>query len=170
VRGKFVLSILLAAMLTELPFVLAFPEVEMDLDPIWRWENLCRQVGQEEEVDWRLLLTIVALESRGNPQAQGEAGEVGLAQIMPLSGRPSAQELLDPETNLRTAARLLKSYYRQTGSWRRALLAYNWGIGMVLRFPDWKDSPTGYLARMKGTWLKLFGAEERPIWEGKQEN
>ena len=43
----------------------------------------------------------------------------------------TAQELCDPETNLRASAKYLRTLYDKYGNWRVALVAYNWGPGHV---------------------------------------
>lgn len=61
------------------------------------------------------------------------AGALGIAQFMPATAREMGVDPLDPYAAIPAAARYLKSLYNQTGSWSKALAAYNWGIGNVKR-------------------------------------
>lgn len=80
-------------------------------------------------------------ESRYNPAIidgtkRSPVGALGIAQFMPAT---AAQELgsvaaaLDPDTAIPGAARYLGKLYASTGTWGKALAAYNWGIGNVQR-------------------------------------
>lgn len=80
-------------------------------------------------------------ESRYNPAIingtkRSPVGALGIAQFMPAT---AAQELgsveaaLVPELAIPGAARYLAKLYNSTGSWSKALAAYNWGIGNVQR-------------------------------------
>jgi soluble lytic murein transglycosylase-like protein len=63
-------------------------------------------------------------------------GALGIAQFMPAT---AVQELgsvdaaLVPEIAIPGAARFLAKLYGSTGTWSKALAAYNWGIGNVQR-------------------------------------
>jgi hypothetical protein len=63
-------------------------------------------------------------------------GAMGIAQFMPATAREelgSEAAALDPSQAIPGAARYLKKLYNRTGTWAKALAAYNWGIGNVLR-------------------------------------
>lgn len=60
-------------------------------------------------------------------------GALGIAQFMPATARDMGINPLDPFQAIPAAARYLASLYRQTGTWTKALAAYNWGIGNVTR-------------------------------------
>jgi len=64
---------------------------------------------------------------------RSSAGAVGIAQFMPATAADLGVNPLDPWQSIDGAARYLKQLYNQTGSWDRALAAYNWGIGNVQR-------------------------------------
>ena len=61
------------------------------------------------------------------------AGAMGIAQFMPATAADMGVDPLDPFAAIDAAGRYLRSLYRQTGDWSKALAAYNWGIGNVLR-------------------------------------
>lgn len=61
------------------------------------------------------------------------AGALGIAQFMPATAREMGIDPLDPFQAIDAAGRYLRSLYRQTGDWAKALAAYNWGIGNVTR-------------------------------------
>ena len=110
---------------------------------ISEWDALFRKVGDSEGVDWRLLAAIAYHESRFRAAARSRAGAVGMMQIMPVTAQHlgvSRTQLADPETNIRTAARLLEEIEVQLelsdGIDAReklfiVLAAYNSGVGTV---------------------------------------
>jgi murein DD-endopeptidase MepM/ murein hydrolase activator NlpD len=80
-------------------------------------------------LDPTLLAGVVDYESSGNPGAVNRSsGATGLGQVMPreagFSGRPSRQELLDPDTNLDWSARILSEGIRRYGTENQGLAAY----------------------------------------------
>lgn len=72
----------------------------------------------------------IQTESGWNTEAFNAAsGATGIAQIIPR-WHPGV-DATDPYASLDYAAKLMAGYYRQFGSWRNALAAYNWGPGNV---------------------------------------
>jgi soluble lytic murein transglycosylase-like protein len=61
------------------------------------------------------------------------AGALGIAQFMPATAREMGIDPLDPMAAIDAAGRYLARLYRSTGTWAKALAAYNWGIGNVTR-------------------------------------
>jgi soluble lytic murein transglycosylase-like protein len=80
-----------------------------------------------------LLARQLQAESNFDPKAVSHAGAQGIAQFMPATARDLRVDPFNPFTAIDAAARYMRSLYDQTGSWRDALAAYNWGIGNVLR-------------------------------------
>ncbi|WP_159804615.1 lytic transglycosylase domain-containing protein [Litoreibacter roseus] len=80
-----------------------------------------------------LFLRLVQQESGWKPNARSHKGALGLAQLMPATARNLGVDPTDPEQNLEGGARYLKQMYREFGSWRLALAAYNAGPGAVKR-------------------------------------
>lgn len=86
-------------------------------------------------VDPYLVAAVVWVESGYCPQAVGRAGEVGLGQFMPgtwtrTTGAPPEWRA-HPEWALWATAKHLRELYLATGDWRKALAAYNAGLGAV---------------------------------------
>lgn len=76
--------------------------------------------------DPALLLAVVGVESSWRPWALGGVGEVGLCQVRPDLHGVSAAELLDPESNIEAAARVLRGcLVRSKGDVEGALRRYN---------------------------------------------
>jgi len=85
-----------------------------------------------------MLGALIWVESRYCPHARGDAGEIGLGQIMPDTARLlgyTPTRLWDPALNIRAAARYLSMQYRRFGSWPLALAAYNAGPGKAYNPP-----------------------------------
>lgn len=82
-----------------------------------------------ENVDPLLMVAVMAVESGFNPIAQSPMGAMGLMQVIPrwhqdkLNDMPAG--LLDPATNIRVGARVLKEYMGQATSLAHALQIYN---------------------------------------------
>lgn len=91
------------------------------------------------DIDPYLVAAVMLQESDGFPEAISKSGAVGLMQVMPsdgiaasflcvngpcFSGRPSTQELLDPEFNINFGTRILAGLVEKHGSVRDALKAY----------------------------------------------
>lgn len=100
-------------------------------DPVGRWRPLVEQAAAHHGVPADVILAIIAVESGGDPNARGAAGEIGLMQILPATGRllgVSAAELRDPAVNIDTGARYLAIELRACGGdVACATAAYNGG-------------------------------------------
>lgn len=107
------------------------------------YDNIIRRISGEEGNDWRLMSAIAYHESRFTPDIVSRRGARGLMQIMPVVARQfdvPQDQLLDPETNVRLANRLLNeiaSTLRLPASvperdrMSLILASYNGGIGHV---------------------------------------
>ena len=85
-----------------------------------------------------------------NGSVASPAGALGIAQIVPR-WHPGVDPL-DPFASIDYAARYLRDLRRQTGSWKMALAAYNWGIGNLLG-KGWNMAPLetrNYVADISG--------------------
>ncbi len=110
---------------------------EMQLSSYWsykvqRWSDLIIQEAERRALDPDFLASLVWMESRGDPNAVGPVGAVGLMQVMPkeagFTWRPEKAALLDPSTNLFWGARTLATVVEQgDGDVFNALAAYNGG-------------------------------------------
>ncbi|WP_138431297.1 transglycosylase SLT domain-containing protein [Fodinibius saliphilus] len=102
------------------------------------YDDLIKNVADSAGVDWLLVASIIAQETKFNPNAKSWAGAVGLMQVLPrYSQTPSEELLYDEEINLREGVRIINehlnhySYMDSTDKWSFALAAYNAGQGHV---------------------------------------
>lgn len=109
--------------------------VVSNYDPLFL--RAARSVGW----DWKLMASMCYQESSFDPNAESWAGARGLMQIMPSTARGlgiEPDQLYDPETNVMTAARLIRqidSHFMDitnAGERRKFVLAaYNGGSGHI---------------------------------------
>jgi len=94
-----------------------------------------QQVGRTVGVDPLLLIAVMAIESRFNPFAESAMGAQGLMQVIPrfhedkLEEGEDRSDFLDPETNIRVGALILKQSIGQAGSVMGGLQRYNGNPG-----------------------------------------
>jgi soluble lytic murein transglycosylase-like protein len=87
-------------------------------------------VGRETGVDPLLILAVISVESRFNPIAESDFGAKGLMQVVPrfhldkLAHHGGEESVLDPRTNIKVGARILKEYIQRTGTVEGALQMY----------------------------------------------
>jgi len=96
--------------------------------------------ARASDIDPLLMHAVAHVESRHNPAAVSRAGARGVMQVMPATGerfgvtRPE-RDLLDPQTNLRAAAALLRTLVDRYGhDLKLVLAAYNAGEGAVAKY------------------------------------
>lgn len=111
------------------------PELENE-GIISPYDDLIQSVADSAGLDWLMVASIVAQETRFNPQSKSWAGAMGLMQIMPRYSQVEDTTLLyNEEVNLREGVRILKehlnhySYMDSTDQWAFSLAAYNVGQG-----------------------------------------
>lgn len=68
-----------------------------------------------------------------NGTTRSRVGALGIAQFMPATAAWLGVDPLDPFASIDASAKYLASLYKQSGTWAKALAAYNWGIGNVQR-------------------------------------
>jgi membrane-bound lytic murein transglycosylase F len=102
------------------------------------YDDLIKQVADSADIDWLLVASIVAQETKFNPQSKSWAGAVGLMQVLPRYSEVQDEKLLyNEEINVREGVRIIKehlqhySYMDSTNQWSFALAAYNAGQGHV---------------------------------------
>ena len=89
-----------------------------------------------------LALSLCRWESDFNPQAVSPAGAMGLFQLMPATAK--GYGISDPfnvDQNVHAGLAHLKYVYGLFQDWPKAIAAYNWGHGNVLKHPDPADWP-----------------------------
>jgi cell wall-associated NlpC family hydrolase len=107
--------------------------VSGDLAGVQPYMPIMQRVAAESGVPWEILAAIMGLESNGVNLAPNEAGAMGLMQVVPRYWQELANQyggnLMDPYTNIRTAAAILQQNYDTYGSWEKAAAAYFGGAG-----------------------------------------
>ena len=108
-------------------------------DRILRWCGFITNYAQKHGLSPDLVAALIWQESGGNPEAYSKSGAVGLMQVMPrdgiassfmcvngpcFQGRPSTEELRDPEFNVAYGTRYLASLLNKKGNLREALKSY----------------------------------------------
>jgi soluble lytic murein transglycosylase-like protein len=121
--------------------------------------------ADEERLDARLLVALIAIESRWDPSAVSPAGARGLAQIMPQTAAGLGIDPDDPFENIAGAARhlraLLDRFEDRDPQTQRvlAIAAYNAGLNAVLRYggiPPYPETQR-YVAQVITLWRRLAG-------------
>lgn len=95
--------------------------------------DLARAAATRHGIPQDLFLRLVTQESGWDPAALSRAGAIGLAQLMPDTARDLSVDPAVPAQNLDGGARYLAQQYRDFGTWRLALAAYNAGPEAVRR-------------------------------------
>jgi tape measure domain-containing protein len=105
------------------------------------YTELITQQAKAQQVDPGLLSRLIQAESNFNPQARSPAGALGLGQVMLPTAQGvemgvTAENLLEPERNIRIAAKYLGEMLEQFRGFpdqvKLALAAYNAGPGNVM--------------------------------------
>lgn len=108
------------------------------------YDQILREEGACLGIDWRLLSAIAYNESRFESHVVSPRGARGLMQIMPAVARRynvTTDQLADPRTNVRLAARIISRIEEQLrfsctatreDRTRIVLACYNGGIGHIL--------------------------------------
>ncbi len=95
---------------------------------------MARAAATQHGVPEDLFLRLIQQESGWKPTALSHKGAIGLAQLMPGTARVLRVDPHDPRQNLEGGARYLAQQYREFGSWRLALAAYNAGPAAVKKY------------------------------------
>jgi soluble lytic murein transglycosylase-like protein len=132
----------------------------------WKWpaaaepyRGLIEAASRDHGVPRDMLARLLWEESRFRPdiitgQVRSPVGALGIAQFMPATAREMGIDPLKPEQAIPAGARYVRQQYDRFGSWRLALVAYNWGPGNVSRAlkakrPMLADAD-GYASRILG--------------------
>ena len=111
------------------------------------WHPLVARAAERFDLDPALILGVIAVESKGDPDARGRAGERGLMQLMPATAveqasflgfaDPDDVDLFDPETNITLGSAYLREQLHRFTRPSLALAAYNAGPA---RLQGWLDA------------------------------
>jgi len=108
-----------------------------------KYLGLAREAARKHNVPEDLFARLIQQESGWNPTAKSHKGALGLAQLMPATARFLGVDPHDPIQNLEGGARYLAMQFREFGSWRLALAAYNAGPDAVKKYggvPPYKET------------------------------
>jgi soluble lytic murein transglycosylase-like protein len=114
--------------------------------------------GRRYGLDPMLILAVIAVESRFNPDAESEQGALGLMQVVPRFHAEKIAALgvssvLVPDANIALGARILKDAIRRGGSDMAGLQLYNGAFD---------DETQAYANRVLSERKRLEGALPRP--------
>src|SRR5262245_30980804 len=123
---------------TPVSMIGALPEIEALADLLSKKHRISAEVtrgvigtaygeGKRIGLDPLLIVAVISIESRFNPIAQSDAGAMGLMQIIPQyhKAQIASRSVLDPLTNIRVGAGVLKDYIKSTGTEIAGLQRYN---------------------------------------------
>ncbi len=102
-----------------------------------------RAAANRYSIPANLFFRLIQQESGWNPKAVSPKGAIGLTQLMPATARSLRVNPHDPIQNLDGGARYLSRQFKEFGSWRLALAAYNAGPGAVKKYggiPPFKET------------------------------
>lgn len=100
-----------------------------------QFSPIIERIAKEYGVDPKVVKAMIKQESNFNPNAVSHCGAKGLMQLMPGTAKDmGVKDVFDPEQNIRGGikylAMLLKRY---GGDYRKAVAAYNGGMGNIDR-------------------------------------
>ncbi len=120
------------------------PRYSVDSNDI---RGLAWQAARRYHVDATLLFAIINQESQWNSNAISPKGAVGLMQIMPETGWKECgfneEQLFNPQLNLDCGTRYFTQLFKQFGSVKLALCAYNAGperVTQLGRCPQYQET------------------------------
>lgn len=119
---------------------------------VTQWSALATSAGQTYDVDPNLILSVIAIESNGDPTAVSSAGARGLMQLMPgTASGLGVTDAFDPTQNIYGGTKYLASLLHQfNGNLSEALAAYNAGPGNI-------GAGTGYAATVLALYHSIVG-------------
>jgi len=135
------------------------PTTELRLTRPPAYPRAVLDAADSERVDPFLLWALMLQESGFDAKARSRAGAIGVLQLLPgtaskLAGRSvTADDLTDPELNVRLAARYFARLLREFGEPRAAIAAYNAGEEAVRRWRT--DRP-----QVDDLWVELIPYRE----------
>jgi soluble lytic murein transglycosylase len=123
--------------------------------------------SKKHEIDPLFVMSVIITESSFNPEAKGLAGEIGLMQLMPVTGKDVAlkmklnwkgdKTLKDPIKNIRIGTAYLsqlRSYFENNPN--RYISAYNSGPGKIRKIENKQDLPKFYSGKILKYYEQLY--------------
>ena len=99
------------------------------------YDPLIQEKAVKYDLDWLMVTSMIAQESKFNPNSESWAGAIGLMQVLPRYSSISKDSLFIPEVNVEEGAKIIRehlnhySYLDSTNQWAFALATYNAGVG-----------------------------------------
>jgi soluble lytic murein transglycosylase len=132
----------------------------LDAEAVDRWYlSEIRIASEAASIDICLLVAMVHVESKFNPEAVSSSGALGLMQLLPSTARETARKngmrkidtdaIMAPDTNVLLGAFYLRKLLDQFGDTDLAVAAYNGGPADVREWLEGGDSD-----------IETFGKEE----------
>ena len=92
--------------------------------------SYCEQIGQSYHICPELIEAVIEEESGGDPDAVGDAGEIGLMQVYPRYHRVRAEHLgvynlFDPHGNILVGTDYLSELFKEYEDMGTVLMIYN---------------------------------------------
>ncbi|MBI2505150.1 MAG: lytic transglycosylase domain-containing protein [Candidatus Latescibacteria bacterium] len=111
------------------PLIALPPWLNSDaLSRVRRYDPLIERHSELHQLDADLVRAVIYVESGGNPRAVSRAGAAGLMQLMPATAsKLGVGDRFDPEQNIASGTRYLRSLLDRFHSTEVALWAYNAG-------------------------------------------
>ena len=91
---------------------------------------IVREAGKEYGIEPEIIASIIVVESGARPSVISKGGDYGLMQVrykVHADKVSSANELLDPKTNVFVGTEIFSQYYRQKKTLHGALVRYSGG-------------------------------------------
>lgn len=89
-----------------------------------------REAGKKYDIEPEIIASIIVVESSVRPHVISRGGDYGLMQVRYKVHKDkvkTANDLLDPKTNIFIGTRIFKQYYEQKKTLRGALIRYSGG-------------------------------------------
>ncbi len=137
---------------------------------IMRYAIAIEEESSRHGIDPALIMAIIATESSFRNKAVSSKGAIGMMQLLPSTAfyisdklehinLKNAEELFDPETNLRIGVSYLAYLIKKTGSTEHAIIAYNYGPVNLKRALNGKRAlPKKYMRTVMKNYGKIVAS------------
>lgn len=129
---------------------------------------IIKEESEKYGIEPELIAAVIHTESNFNPRARSRAGALGLMQLMPTTYRwvrgtfgIEANNIYDPEVNIRIGTRYLAYLIEKYGDVEKALAYYNGGHYNAEAYPGefCAEETRNYVPKVLSTKEKLFLGE-----------